>query len=176
MRRRVPLIVGGLVVAVGAVIAAAAIGNSAGTASAEAAAAAIPPVTVSVTETETSTATKTLAPVTETVTETATETVTAPPPAPVTETVTVTESANAPTSDPAGPKRNGTYLVGSQIASGQWQCPSADSIGLIYFETDDSAGEIIDNDVHESSLIAFVGSDAYSVEFSGCGESWTKVG
>lgn len=97
-------------------------------------------------------------------------TVTAPPPAPV----TVTAQPDAATADPNGPKRNGTYLVGSQITSGQWQCASPSAGGLLYWETNDRSGGIVDNGLDEG--VAFVSDEAFSVVFDDCGETWTKVG
>ena len=171
MNKRV-IIVGGIAAAVLAVVVSAAIGNSAGVASAEAAAAAVPAVTV----VQTSTVTKTPAPVTktQTVTETVTPapvtvTETAPPPAPV--TVTAPAPAPAASADPGGAKKNGKYLIGSQVSGGTWQCDNPGS--LPYWSVNAQDNEIIDNGIDS---IAIVPDSGYTLELDGCNSLWNKVG
>jgi hypothetical protein len=106
--------------------------------------------------------------------------VTAPAPAPV--TVTVTEAAApaaaapaaAATADPAS-KKNGKYLIGTQIEPGTWQCSEAETLGDIdtaSWKVSDQANEIISI---ELDTIAIVPSDGYTVDLSGCATMWTKV-
>jgi len=104
----------------------------------------------------------------------------APAPAPV--TVTVTEAAApaaaapaaAATADPAS-KKNGKYLIGTQIEPGTWQCSEAETLGDIdtaSWKVSDQANEIISI---ELDTIAIVPSDGYTVDLSGCATMWTKV-
>ena len=163
------IIIGGVGAAL-ALIVGVAIGSASKGSTAEAATP-VAPVTVSVTQT------KTAAPVTKTAPAPAPVTVTetAPPPAPVTETVT--ETAAAPAAAPAAggdaatPKGNGDYLVGSQIAPGNWQC--ADAGSYVSWTTYDAGHEVLDIDL---SAIGTIGQSAYSVSFHGCDGEWTKVG
>jgi hypothetical protein len=119
-------------------------------------------------------------------------TVEAPAPAPVTVevpaaapapvTVTVTEAAApaqpapaaAATADPAT-KKNGKYLIGTQIEPGTWQCSEAETLGDLdtaSWKVSDQANEIISI---ELDTIAIVPSDGYTVDLSGCATSWAKV-
>jgi len=110
------------------------------------------------------------APAPKTVTVTAPPvTVTAPPPAPV--TVTVTAQPNAPTADPAGPKKDGKFMVGSQIEPGTWQCDKPGSFP--FWTVHDQANGIVDNGLDS---IAIITDEGYTVELDGCSSTWTKVG
>ena len=135
-----------------------------------------------------------VAPVTKTVTSTAPAkpavTVTAAAPAPVTVTaapvtappVTVTAPAAAPvtvTAQPAAPaagqgpedpKKDGTYLVGAQIAGGNWQCDNPSS--LPYWSVSSETNELLDNGIESIATIV----QGYKAELDGCNSVWTKVG
>jgi hypothetical protein len=63
----------------------------------------------------------------------------------------VTAEADAPTDDPAGPKRNGTYLA-NQIAAGTWQCGQAAS-DFVYWVMYDETGDIINNGLDTVALL-----------------------
>jgi len=118
---------------------------------------------------------------------TVTSRITAPTPAPVTVTApappavtvtappaTVTASANAASADPSGPKRNGSYLISSQITPGTWQCTSPDS-GTIpgAWTIYDSSHTMVDIDL---TTIASVPDSGYSVTFEWCKSTWTLIG
>lgn len=114
-------------------------------------------------------------------TATVTHTVTAPPAAPVTVTapaappvtVTVTAAPAAPaaSADPAGPKDNGKFLVGSQVSSGTWQCDKGDE--LPYWSVNAKDNSIIDNGL---DTIAVVVDNGYMLTLGGCQTLWKKVG
>lgn len=127
-------------------------------------------VTEQVTEQVTSTETTS-----ETLTETATKTVAKPVPTTVVKTAVKTVSTTVQvtvTAEPAGTAvANGDYLVGTDIEPGTYQCK--DATDRLYWEADDSSGEIIDNDL---GSIARFGSDAYTIKLSGCAGDWTRVG
>ena len=112
------------------------------------------------------TVTVTAPPVTKTVTAPPV-TVTAPPPAPV----TVTAQPNAATTDPAGPKKDGKFLVGSQIETGTWQCDKPGS--LPYWSVNDQANGIVDNGLDS---IAIITEEGYTAQLDGCSSTWVKVG
>ncbi len=104
----------------------------------------------------------------------------APAPAPVTVTVTepVAPAAPAPAAasnaDPAS-KKNGKYLIGTQIEPGTWQCSEAETLGDIAtasWKVSDQTNEIISI---ELDTIAIVPSDGYTVDLSGCATTWAKV-
>lgn len=152
-------VIGGIasaVIIIGAIAAATGGGSSTATAAAPAAA----PETVRTTVTAH-----------QTIPQYVTQTVTAPP-----ATVTVTAQPAAPaapaaSADPAGPKKNGKYLVGSQIAPGTWQCDKETS--GIYWEVDDKTGEIMSNGLDS---IAIVPDDGYTFAMNDCSSLWNKVG
>jgi hypothetical protein len=96
-----------------------------------------------------------------------TVTVTAPPPAPV----TVTAQADAPTEDPAGPKDDGSYLVGAEIAVGNWKCEKSGD--TTFWTVHTASNDIVDNGF---SSVATITDEGFSAELSRCGGSWTKVG
>ena len=98
-------------------------------------------------------------------------TVTAPAPAPVTVTAQpAAPAAPAASADPAGPKKNGDYLIGAQIATGNWQC--ADGGNEPSWSTYDASHSLVDIDI---STIATVADDAYSVTLKRCSGVWTKA-
>ena len=92
-------------------------------------------------------------------------TVTAPAP----EAVTVTVEPG-PTDDPAGPKANGSYLVGSQLAAGTWQC--SQGTDRMYWAARNSAGDVVDNDLN---TIAIIENSDYIADLTGCSATWTLV-
>jgi len=157
MKRRT-IIIGGIVGAVLVIGGIAAATGSKGSATAAASAA---PTTVTVTAP---------APAPKTVTVTAPPvTVQAPAPAPV--TVTVTAQPNAATSDPGGPKKDGKYLIGSQLTPGTWQCDKPGSFP--FWTVHDQADDIVNNGL---DTIAIVTDEGYTVDLDGCASTWVKVG
>jgi hypothetical protein len=99
-----------------------------------------------------------------------TVTVTAPPPAPE----TVTAAAAAPAAPAAGkapgdPKKNGNYLIGSQIEGGTWQCDNPSS--LPYWSVKSETNELLDNGIESIATI----QEGFKAELSGCNSVWTKV-
>jgi len=138
--------------------------------------------TAAVTASPPQTITVTAPPVTVEAPASAPVTVEVPAPAPAPVTVTVTESAApavaapaaAAPADPAS-KKNGKYLIGTQIEPGTWQCSEAETLGDIdtaSWKVSDQANEIISI---ELDTIAIVPSDGYTVDLSGCATMWTKV-
>jgi hypothetical protein len=65
---------------------------------------------------------------------------------------------------------NGDYLVGTDIASGVWQCRDAGE--SVYWKTTDKAGGIINNDL---GSIARVDASAFAVKLKGCETDWIAV-
>ncbi len=113
----------------------------------------------------------------------ATATVTQPGPT-VTQpgpTVTVTASAAPPPADPAanadpsGPKDNNQYLVGKEIAAGNWRCTKGTNL---YWKTSTQGGDIVDNGLHvgSGSVIANIRASAYTVDLERCDGTWAKIG
>lgn len=96
---------------------------------------------------------------------TVTETVQAEP---VTVTATV---APEPNDDPNGPKDNGSYLVGPQLAAGTWQCSEGQQ--STRWATKGHAGDVIDIDF---TTIASVRQTAYSADLTDCLGTWSLVG
>jgi hypothetical protein len=167
---------------VGVLLATVAIGfalGRSGRGSEVAAAAAALPQTVTVTAAP---VTVTAPPVTVQAPASAPVTVEVPAAAPPPVTVTVTEPAApaaappaaAATADP-GSKKNGKYLIGTQIEPGTWQCSESETLGDIdtaSWKVSDQANEIISI---ELDTIAIVPGDGYTVDLSGCATTWTKV-
>lgn len=153
MQRKKAIIIGGIAAAVLLIGGVAAANGSKGSGTATAPTA---PATVTVTA----------PPATKTVTAPPV-TVTAPPPAPV----TVTAEANTPTTDPAGPKKDGSYLVGVEIATGNWKCEKP--ADMTFWTVHDKSNDIVDNGF---SSVATITDEGFSAEFSRCGGSWVKVG
>lgn len=163
--RKKAIIIGGIaagILLIGGIAAASKGGSSAATAAPAA------PVTVTVTAPP---------PAPVTVTAPAPAPVTLPAPPAVTVTVTAEPAAPAPEAPAANdeassPKDDGTYIVGSEIAPGNWKCSEQKSGGLMWWETKDSAGEV--NDLGTDGL-AHVGGGDFSVWLDDCAVSWTKV-
>lgn len=74
----------------------------------------------------------------------------------------------APATAQTTPKGNGTYLVGTQIATGHWTS-SAGSSGC-YWERLDAGGRILDNHFGVSGGYIHIWPTDHSVRFSRCGE------
>lgn len=106
-----------------------------------------------------------------------------------TATVTETEEAPAdePTDEPAPPKKttkpkpkkprigDGTYLVGKEIARGQWKS-SGEAGGFCYADTQTKSGKIIDQQVSSGEPVVIrIGRSAYTFKSSDCGK-WRRVG
>ena len=111
----------------------------------------------------------------------ATVTVTAPAAAQPASTTTVTVTAPAPstqasTTDAAGTVTDGTYLVGTEIAVGQWKSDGKGG-SLCYADTQDKAGNILEQEVAQAgeAVVIRITKDAYTFKSSNCG-SWKKVG
>ncbi|HEY5784120.1 MAG TPA: hypothetical protein VIT65_05035 [Microlunatus sp.] len=163
--RKKAIIIGGIaagILLIGGIAAASKGGSSAATAAPAA------PVTVTVTAPP---------PAPVTVTAPAPAPVTLPAPPAVTVTVTAEPAAPAPAEAPAAndeassPKDDGTYIVGSEIAPGNWKCSEEKAGGLMWWETKDEAGEV--NDLGTAGL-AHVSDDDFSVWLDDCAVSWTK--
>lgn len=122
------------------------------------------PTTISVTETPTP---RTVVSST-TIVSTVNVTVTPPP---VTVAVTVTPAVAAANADPAGPKANGNYLVGKNIAPGNWQCSSGDD--STFWRISDQSAKTINNGF---STIAAVTEGAFTADLLDCKGTWSKVG
>jgi hypothetical protein len=71
----------------------------------------------------------------------------------------------------SGPFEDGTYLVGTDIAPGNYKCSKPDS--LVYWEIKDFDNEIMELDL---SAVARVSTDGYTAELGGCLGQWAKVG
>ena len=102
---------------------------------------------------------------------TATVTATVAAPALTPATVTVTAEANPASADPAAPKANGKYLVGSQVAPGTWQC--AEPTDSVHWRVDDQAGELMDIGLDS---IAILNPGGYTIKLAHCDSAWVKVG
>lgn len=126
---------------------------------------AAPPTTITVTS-----AAPTTIKVPTTVPTTVQVTVT-PPAVTITQPVTVTAAAPAANADAGGPKANGNYLVGPNIAPGTWQCSSGDD--TTFWRISDQTAKTIDNGF---STIAIVSAEAYTTDLQRCKGTWTKVG
>lgn len=87
---------------------------------------------------------------------------------PVTVTATV---APQPTSDPTGPKDNGSYLVGAELTAGTWKCSRAGDI--IYWAERNHGGDLIDNGL---STLATIDGGTYIADLTGCAGTWSLVG
>lgn len=93
-------------------------------------------------------------------------------------TVTVTQPAAPPKeTKPAAPViGDGSWLVGTDIAIGSWRTKEAVSGGLCYADTQDKAGNILEQEVTPSGkTIIQIKKGAYKFTSRGCGE-WEKVG
>jgi len=103
-----------------------------------------------------------------------TVTAAAPPAVTVTAPAAPAAPASAASADPSGPKRNGSYIIGSQIAPGNWQCttPGSGSLGASW-TTYNSSHALMDIDL---TSIAAISDSAYSVTFDFCASTWTLVG
>jgi hypothetical protein len=115
---------------------------------------------------------------TTTVTATSTKTADAKPAATVTVTgPAVTVTAAAAPAAPAAPAgiKDGSYMVGTEIALGTWKSSGGGS--LCYADTTDQAGNILEQEVGASgaNVIIRIKAGAYTFKSSGCG-TWTKVG
>lgn len=94
-----------------------------------------------------------------------------------TTTLAVTATAAAPPAGGAGggggagPFADGTYLVGSEVAAGNYKCNAAD--GDTRWIIEDSAGETLDIDF---SSVARVPANGYTVQFKACSGQWERVG
>lgn len=86
-------------------------------------------------------------------------------------TATATAAAAPAGGGGSGPFSDGTYLVGAEVAVGNYKCNAADSSTRWIIE--DSAGETVDIDF---SSVARVPSDGYTVQFKACSGQWEKVG
>lgn len=91
-------------------------------------------------------------------------------------TATTTLAVTAPAVAPAGrggagPFADGTYLVGSEVAAGNYKCNAAD--GDTRWIIEDPAGETLDIDF---SSVARVPANGYTVQFKACSGQWERVG
>ena len=97
-------------------------------------------------------------------------TVTAPPPAPVTVTAApAPPAAPAAGKAPGDPKKNGNYLIGSQLEGGTWQCDNPSS--MPYWSVKSETNELLDNGIESIATI----QEGFKAELSGCNSIWTKV-
>ena len=101
-----------------------------------------------------------------TVTITTTETVSV-----VAEPVTVTAEPG-PSQDPSGPKANGNYLVGAELAPGTWQCSGGSNLTAWFAR--DQAGDVTAN--WGAGTIAVIPSSAYIADLLECSGTWARVG
>ncbi len=141
------------------------------------------PITVTAPVTVTAVSTKiSVRSTTATETATVTETLTPKPAGTRTEvrtslrTATVTEkhTVTAAPPPPAGSFSDGTYLIGKDVKTGNYQASAPNPAdGLCYWETRSSDGQIVDNGVNDGVL--FIGSGAFSVRVSDCGV-WKPAG
>lgn len=109
-----------------------------------------------------------------TVTEAAAAPVTVTAAAPPAATVTAAPAAPAvrtANTDPAGPKANGKFLIGSQVLPGTWQCDKPGSMPNWTVNAQDNS--IIDI---ELDSIAIVPDSGYTLTLGGCNGLWSKVG
>lgn len=86
---------------------------------------------------------------------------------PVTATVTVEPQ---PTDSPDGPKANGNYLVGPELAPGTWQCSKGGD--LIYWAERNASGDLTDNGL---STLATIDEGTYIADLTGCAGMWSLV-
>ncbi len=89
-------------------------------------------------------------------------------------TATVVDTVTAepgPSDDPAGPKANGSYLIGSQMTPGTWQCARAGGPG-VYWAIRSRDGGLLDNGL--TTIATIQGGDIGDLQ--GCAGSWTLVG
>jgi len=152
--------------------AAAASGSDAGAAPAGTATVTAPAPTVTVTA-EGPTTTKT---VTAKPKPAPTKTVTAKAKPAPTKTVTVTAAPDDGGGDSAadGDIGDGTYLVGSEIKTGNYK--SSGGGEFCYADTETKSGKILDQQVSQGAPVVIrITSQAYTFESNGCG-SWKKVG
>lgn len=84
-------------------------------------------------------------------------------------TVTVTAQPVV-TNDPAGPKKNGNYLLNSQLSPGTWQCDKGND--RTFWRIKDQGGDTMDNGF---GTIASIDADAYSADLLDCAGTWTLV-
>lgn len=128
------------------------------------------PTTVTVPSTVSKTVSKTVS-----VTSTITVGTTVPTTVPTTVTETVSAAGGggdaAGGSGPTGPFSDGTYLVGTDVASGNYKCSNASDDTRWIIE--DSAGETLDIDF---SSVSRVPANGYTVQFKECGGQWERVG
>ena len=125
------------------------------------------PTTVLETETETETVVTTKdKPVPTTVKQTVVKTV------PTTKTKVETETKTLDPGDLGGKTfTDGTYLVGSEIAPGNYKCSDGDDSTFFSAETKD--GDIVENGF---TTVAIVPAEAFTIQFSRCAGDWKKVG
>lgn len=110
-------------------------------------------------------------------TVTATRTVTAKPKPAPTRTVTVTAKPKLKHRDggSTGTIGDGTYVVGSEIAIGNYKS-SGGASDLCYADTETESGDILDQQVSQGAPVVIrITSQAYTFESDGCG-TWTKIG
>lgn len=119
-------------------------------------------------------------------TQTAYPTYTAPPTVFVTVIVIVTETFTPtplftptitntpePTQDPLTRSRgDGFYLVGKDIAPGIWRSTGTESD--CYWSITTSTGDIMDNHFGQAGGTAYIATNAFQVEFNGCG-NWEYI-
>lgn len=87
------------------------------------------------------------------------------------EPVTVTVEPQ-PTDDPNGPKANGNYLVGAELAAGTWQCDEGDDLTSWFAR--DRDGSVTPN--WGTGTLAVIPADAYIADMLGCSGTWSLVG
>ena len=88
-------------------------------------------------------------------------------------TVMVTTTVEpAPNEDPAGPKANGNYLVGAELAAGTWQCSKGAALTSWYAR--DRDGQVTAD--WGAGTLAVIPADAYIADLLECSGTWARVG
>ncbi len=77
------------------------------------------------------------------------------------------QPAETPQTDQTAPKGDGTYLIGSEIATGHWTSDAGSD--ECYWERQDATGHIIDNHFGESGGYVHIWPTDYAIEFWHCG-------
>lgn len=91
----------------------------------------------------------------------------------VVDTVTTTVTVEPqPNDDPTGPKANGNYLVGAELAPGTWQCGKGDDMTAWFAR--DRAGQVTAN--WGAGTLAVIPADAYIADLTNCSAAWSLVG
>jgi hypothetical protein len=68
---------------------------------------------------------------------------------------------------PVSDKSDGYYMVGSEIATGNWRTEKG--YPKCYWEVDDKNGKIVDNYMGNGGGVVFVKPENYQVKFQDCG-------